>query len=86
MTTVKSVNKTDTVTLLSTFEVSAAHATVDILIRRKFKCNPLFFLLYFQSLENIVSASVDDIALCPGFGPQKVLKNRIYKLLTPISQ
>ncbi|XP_028406647.1 DNA excision repair protein ERCC-1-like [Dendronephthya gigantea] len=43
LTTVKSVNKTDTVTLLSAFE----------------------------SLENIISASQDDIALCPGFGPQK---------------
>ena len=43
LTSVKSVNRTDTVTLLSTFE----------------------------SLENIITASQDDIALCPGFGPQK---------------
>ncbi|XP_046855446.1 DNA excision repair protein ERCC-1-like [Xenia sp. Carnegie-2017] len=41
--TVKSVNKTDTITLLSTFE----------------------------SFENIVSATENEIELCPGFGHQK---------------
>lgn len=29
-------------------------------------------IMCFQSLENIISASVDEISLCPGFGPQKV--------------
>ncbi|KAM9032606.1 DNA excision repair protein ERCC-1 isoform 2-T3 [Sarcophilus harrisii] len=44
LTTVKSVNKTDSQTLLATF----------------------------GSLEQLAAASQDDLALCPGFGPQKV--------------
>ena len=51
LTSVKSVNKTDAVTLLSTF----------------------------GSLENIVKASIEDLTLCPGFGPQKA--QRLHKVL-----
>ena len=51
LTSVKSVNKTDAVTLLTTF----------------------------GSLENIVKASIEDLTLCPGFGPQKA--QRLYKVL-----
>ena len=51
LTSVKSVNKTDAVTLLSTF----------------------------GSLENIVKASMEDLTLCPGFGPQKA--QRLHKVL-----
>ncbi|XP_061925186.1 DNA excision repair protein ERCC-1 [Entelurus aequoreus] len=43
LTTVKSINKTDAITLLSTF----------------------------SSLEGIISASKEDLVLCPGLGPQK---------------
>ncbi|KAG7501551.1 DNA excision repair protein ERCC-1 [Solea senegalensis] len=43
LTTVKSVNKTDAITLLSTF----------------------------SSIEGIISASKEDLVLCPGLGPQK---------------
>ncbi|XP_042350806.1 DNA excision repair protein ERCC-1 [Plectropomus leopardus] len=43
LTTVKSINKTDAMTLLSTF----------------------------QSVEGIISASKEDLVLCPGLGPQK---------------
>lgn len=44
LTTVKSVNKTDSQTLLTTF----------------------------GSLEQLIAASREDLALCPGLGPQKV--------------
>nr|XP_010945112.1 PREDICTED: DNA excision repair protein ERCC-1 isoform X3 [Camelus bactrianus] len=44
LTTVKSVNKTDSQTLLTTF----------------------------GSLEQLIAASQEDLALCPGLGPQKV--------------
>lgn len=43
LTNVKSVNKTDTMTLMSTFD----------------------------TLENVMKASTEDLSLCPGFGPQK---------------
>lgn len=43
LTTVKSINKTDAITLLSTF----------------------------SSVEGIMSASKEDLVLCPGLGPQK---------------
>ncbi|XP_053295457.1 DNA excision repair protein ERCC-1 [Pleuronectes platessa] len=43
LTTVKSINKTDAITLLSTF----------------------------SSIEGIISASKEDLVLCPGLGPQK---------------
>ena len=51
LTSVKSVNKTDAVTLLTTF----------------------------GSLKNIVKASIEDLTLCPGFGPQKA--QRLHKVL-----
>ncbi|XP_029935954.1 DNA excision repair protein ERCC-1 [Myripristis murdjan] len=51
LTTVKSVNKTDAITLLSTF----------------------------SSVEGIISASKEDLALCPGLGPQKA--RRLYDVL-----
>ena len=51
LTSVKSVNKTDAVTLISVF----------------------------GSLENIVQASIEDLTLCPGFGPQKA--QRLHKVL-----
>ena len=43
LTSVKSVNKTDAVTLINVF----------------------------GSLETIIEASIEDLTLCPGFGPQK---------------
>ena len=46
LTSVKSVNRTDAVTLLGTF----------------------------KTLSKIISASPDDLALCPGFGPNKAKK------------
>ena len=46
LTSVKSVNRTDAVTLLGTF----------------------------KTLSNIITASADDLALCPGFGPNKAKK------------
>ncbi|XP_076602336.1 DNA excision repair protein ERCC-1 [Chaetodon auriga] len=51
MTTVKSINKTDAITLLSTF----------------------------SSVEGIISASKEDLVLCPGLGPQKA--RRLYDVL-----
>ncbi|XP_064117115.1 DNA excision repair protein ERCC-1-like [Macrobrachium nipponense] len=51
LTTVKSVNRTDAMTLLSTF----------------------------GSLEKIVGASQDELAMCPGLGPQKAAK--LYRVL-----
>ncbi|XP_054471587.1 DNA excision repair protein ERCC-1 [Anoplopoma fimbria] len=51
LTTVKSVNKTDAITLLSTF----------------------------SSVEGIISASKEDLVLCPGLGPQKA--RRLYDVL-----
>ncbi|KAI7808497.1 DNA excision repair protein ERCC-1 isoform X1 [Triplophysa rosa] len=51
LTTVKSVNKTDAMTLLSTF----------------------------SSLEGIISASKEELVLCPGLGPQKA--KRLYDVL-----
>ncbi|XP_018612948.2 DNA excision repair protein ERCC-1 [Scleropages formosus] len=51
LTTVKSVNKTDALTMLSTF----------------------------TSLEGVINASKEDLALCPGLGPQKA--RRIYDVL-----
>ena len=51
LTTVKSVNKTDAVTLINVF----------------------------GSLEKITSASIEDLTLCPGFGPQKA--QRLHKVL-----
>uniref|UniRef100_A0A671Z4G4 DNA excision repair protein ERCC-1 n=1 Tax=Sparus aurata TaxID=8175 RepID=A0A671Z4G4_SPAAU len=51
LTTVKSINKTDAITLLSTF----------------------------SSVEGIISASKEDLVLCPGLGPQKA--KRLYDVL-----
>ncbi|KAM3607246.1 uncharacterized protein V6R79_004090 [Siganus canaliculatus] len=51
LTTVKSINKTDAITLLSTF----------------------------SSVEGIISASKEDLILCPGLGPQKA--RRLYDVL-----
>ena len=51
LTSVKSVNKTDAVTLISVF----------------------------GSLEGIVQASIEDLTLCPGFGPHKA--QRLHKVL-----
>ena len=51
LTSVKSVNKTDAVTLISVF----------------------------GSLESIIEASIEDLTLCPGFGPQKA--QRLHKVL-----
>ncbi|XP_069010735.1 DNA excision repair protein ERCC-1 [Embiotoca jacksoni] len=51
LTTVKSVNKTDAITLLSTF----------------------------SSVEGIISASKEDLVLCPGLGPQKA--RRLFDVL-----
>lgn len=51
LTTVKAVNKTDAVTLMTTF----------------------------GSLEKLAKASVEDLTLCPGFGPQKA--QRLHKVL-----
>ena len=36
-------------------------------------------LTTFGSLENIVKASIEDLTLCPGFGPQKA--QRLHKVL-----
>lgn len=51
LTTVRSVNKTDAATLISTF----------------------------GTLEKIINASVEDLSLCPGFGPQKA--QRLHRVL-----
>ncbi|CAK6978213.1 DNA excision repair protein ERCC-1 [Scomber scombrus] len=51
LTTVKSINKTDAITMLSTF----------------------------SSVEGIISASKEDLVLCPGLGPQKA--KRLYDVL-----
>lgn len=51
LTTIRSVNKTDARTLITTF----------------------------GSFENILKASENSLALCPGIGPQKA--SRIYKIL-----
>lgn len=32
-------------------------------------------VLFIQSIEGIISASKEDLVLCPGLGPQKVSKN-----------
>lgn len=51
LTTVKSINKTDAITLLTTF----------------------------SSVEGIISASKEDLVLCPGLGPQKA--RRLFDVL-----
>ena len=51
LTSVKSVNKTDAMTLINVF----------------------------GSLEKIVNASIEDLTLCPGFGPHKAQK--LHKVL-----
>ncbi|XP_028291078.1 DNA excision repair protein ERCC-1 [Gouania willdenowi] len=51
LTTVKSINKTDAITLLSTF----------------------------SSVDGIISASKEDLVLCPGLGPQKA--KRLFDVL-----
>ena len=51
LTSVRSINRTDAMTLLSTF----------------------------GSLEKIVQASEEELAFCPGMGPQKASK--LYKVL-----
>ncbi|KAM9346855.1 DNA excision repair protein ERCC-1 [Symphorus nematophorus] len=51
LTTVKSINKTDAITLVSTF----------------------------SSVEGIISASKEELVLCPGLGPQKA--RRLYDVL-----
>ncbi|XP_066292312.1 DNA excision repair protein ERCC-1-like [Branchiostoma lanceolatum] len=51
LTTIRSVNKTDVSTLVTTF----------------------------RSIEGIIKASKEDLALCPGFGPQKA--KRVYDAL-----
>ena len=52
LTSAKSVNRTDAVTLLGTF----------------------------KTLSNIIAASPEDLALCPGFGPNKAKK--LHKMLS----
>ncbi|XP_023647821.2 DNA excision repair protein ERCC-1 [Paramormyrops kingsleyae] len=51
LTTVKSINRTDAITLLTTF----------------------------SSLDGVMNASKEDLALCPGLGPQKA--RRLYDVL-----
>ncbi|XP_061648792.1 DNA excision repair protein ERCC-1 isoform X1 [Phyllopteryx taeniolatus] len=73
LTTVKSINKTDAVTLLSTFSVSASQpfaAAIEMFT---------FLMISLQSLEGIISASKEDLVLCPGLGPQKA--RRLYDVL-----
>uniref|UniRef100_A0A668RVN8 DNA excision repair protein ERCC-1 n=1 Tax=Oreochromis aureus TaxID=47969 RepID=A0A668RVN8_OREAU len=52
LTTVKSINKTDAITLLSAF----------------------------SSVEGIISASKEDLVVCPGLGPQKVRKTHVLSI------
>lgn len=106
LTTVKSINKTDSITLLSTFSVSTTeqrtvfslhyllctakiHPQVEAILSSVYSqliiC--LFHLVmllsdvligndpFLQSVEGIISASKEDLVLCPGLGPQKVSKN-----------
>ena len=123
LTTVKSINKTDAITLLSTFSVSTpeksnSFSPLAAPYRKKFvlrlmryyniigqfedvlwiNCLILvlvwfsdvsrgngpvqsinwdyeFVLFFFQSVKGIISASKEDLVLCPGLGPQKVRKN-----------
>lgn len=64
------VNKTDVVTLGSTFGVRLwfFYYAVDII----FLCNNFKFYRV-QSLSNIMDASMEDLARCPGIGERKVL-------------
>lgn len=72
LTTVKSVNKTDATTLLSTFSVRFFNAC-SFCIHYFCKTVCLKFLNEsFQSLEGIINASKEELVLCPGLGPQKV--------------
>lgn len=111
LTTVKSVNKTDSQTLLSTFGVRTSGSTlisISFLYQQPPSCTvslpyhlpsrpvppprsvwgkgpplartgwgsvlpaPEPSVLSLQSLEQLMAASRQDLALCPGLGPQKV--------------
>ncbi|KAM9032604.1 DNA excision repair protein ERCC-1 isoform 1-T2 [Sarcophilus harrisii] len=89
LTTVKSVNKTDSQTLLATFGVRlplrcgpgsplTLQSGLPRLLEPPLAGSPCLDgpapISGFppQSLEQLAAASQDDLALCPGFGPQKV--------------
>lgn len=88
LTSIKSVNKTDALSLLTTFGVShpwGCHppwgtlGTGDASLRPSptpqdphLPPKPLTLLPIPQSLAAMVDASREDLSLCPGVGPQKV--------------
>ncbi|ETE58120.1 DNA excision repair protein ERCC-1, partial [Ophiophagus hannah] len=79
LTSVKSVNKTDTLSLLSTFGVSEP-----VLCAGSGQGGPGIVPLSpsavtLQSLANVVQASKEDLSLCPGVGPQKA--KRLFDIL-----
>lgn len=75
------INKTDVVTLGSTFGVSllfdfyVSFSTYGFFFT-KFKVEGFFFTKFkveqLQSLSNIMDASMEDLARCPGIGERKV--------------
>ncbi|KAF3843030.1 hypothetical protein F7725_001879 [Dissostichus mawsoni] len=96
LTTVKSINKTDAITLLSTFSVSttsvnisphiaatlqSAYPQADFMDYSEFILSfwDDVFCDFYQSVEGIISASKEDLVLCPGLGPQKA--RRLYDVL-----
>lgn len=92
LTTVKSVNKTDSQTLLATFGVRGPLGIPPDLPMAHTLGSPasgtgkglghtaLDLESAFQSLEQLITASREDLALCPGLGPQKVrILGRCYR-------
>jgi DNA excision repair protein ERCC-1 len=63
LTSVRGVNKTDVHTLTSNFGVSRTHQL----------CLPrLNFDFFGKSFKRVVTASADELAMCPGLGEKKV--------------
>ena len=60
ITQIKSVNKTDALTLASNFKVKPRQVTL------------VHTMCILQTFREIANLKEDDLALCPGFGSQKV--------------
>lgn len=99
LTSIKSVNKTDALSLLTTFGVRqpwGCHSpwgtlgTGDASLKPSptpqdphLTPKPLTLLPIPQSLAAVVDASREDLSLCPGVGPQKVSDGGTWGMLVP---
>ncbi len=74
MTHIRSVNKTDVVTLASTFGVCKLCKLYNV----KKLCYIYVDFINIQSLKDIMNATPEDISICPGIGEQKVTLKTIH--------